>query len=440
MNSFVDIKTAYRDRVDRNIQFLSSVYHNRSDLLQMIKSLIDSNINEEEINNKKVLLKPNWVKHNQQIQDEVCLRTNENFIMCVIEVILSKKPKSIIIGDAPIQGCDWRKMLSDSFYQFVDYHSKKNAVPIIIKDFRRVTFDPQSNKLEEERKSIEEYVIFDLKDKSYLEPISDFNNKFRVTQYDPSKLAESHTVGTHKYCITKELFDADIVFSLPKIKTHQKTGITNALKNLVGLNGDKDYLPHHRIGGLNDGGDCYPGKNILRKNSELLLDKANKNKGNIKYKLYSRFASLLWKISFPSPEHQIAAGWYGNDTTWRMVMDLNRIALFGKEDGTLSDVKQRQIYSLCDGIIGGQGNGPLEPVPLELGIIMLSNNNFLADIVAGELMKMKIEKIYLLSAANKTLENDNYRIEINNEIISFKDLSNYSIDTLMPPGWVNYNK
>ena len=122
MNSFVDIKTAYRDRVDRNIQFLSSVYHNRSDLLQMIKSLIDSNINEEEINNKKVLLKPNWVKHNQQIQDEVCLRTNENFIMCVIEVMLSKKPKSIIIGDAPIQGCDWRKMLSNSFYQFVDYH------------------------------------------------------------------------------------------------------------------------------------------------------------------------------------------------------------------------------------------------------------------------------------------------------------------------------
>ena len=30
--------------------------------------------------------------------------------------------------------------------------------------------------------------------------------------------------------------DADIVISLPKIKSHQKTGITGAIKNLVGIN------------------------------------------------------------------------------------------------------------------------------------------------------------------------------------------------------------
>ena len=32
--------------------------------------------------------------------------------------------------------------------------------------------------------------------------------------------------------------------SLPKLKTHKKAGITCALKNLIGINGNKEYLPH----------------------------------------------------------------------------------------------------------------------------------------------------------------------------------------------------
>jgi len=199
-------------------------------------------------------------------------------------------------------------------------------------------------------------------------------------------------------------------------------------------------LPHHRIGGSQDGGDCYPGKSILRKNAEILLDRANKNKGKFKYKLFSFMASGLWKLSLPTNEHQIAAGWYGNDTTWRMVMDLNNIAIYGKKDGTVSDVKQRTIYSLCDGIIAGQGDGPLNPQPLEMGIILLSNNNYLTDIVAGKLMNMNIDKIHLLSAAKQTLKNLDYKILINNKSVGLNGLQDYSINTLMPPGWINYNK
>ena len=119
------------------------------------------------------------------------------------------------------------------------------------------------NQVDKNRSSISEYVIFDVGKDSYLEPITnDKKNLFRVNNYDPDRLAESHRAGVHKYCITKELFEADIIFSLPKVKTHQKAGITAALKNLVGLNGDKDYLPHHRIGGTEIGGDCYPTKQM----------------------------------------------------------------------------------------------------------------------------------------------------------------------------------
>ena len=117
-------------------------------------------------------------------------------------------------------------------------------------------------------------MIFDVGTQSYLEPITTSENRFRVTNYNPDRLVNSHRKGVHKYCIAKDVFDVDIVISLPKIKTHQKAGLTNAMKILVGVNGDKDFLPHHRLGAKGYGGDCYPEYNLLRSCSEWCLDTA----------------------------------------------------------------------------------------------------------------------------------------------------------------------
>ena len=56
--------------------------------------------------------------------------------------------------------------------------------------------------------------------------------------------------GRHRYLVARELIEADVVFNVPKLKTHKKAGVTGALKNLVGINGHKAYLPHHRKGGV----------------------------------------------------------------------------------------------------------------------------------------------------------------------------------------------
>ena len=61
------------------------------------------------------------------------------------------------------------------------------------------------------------------------------------------------------------VLEADVIVNLPKLKTHKKAGVTCALKNLIGINGNKEYLPHHRIGGHNLGGDCYPGGSDLKR-------------------------------------------------------------------------------------------------------------------------------------------------------------------------------
>jgi uncharacterized protein (DUF362 family) len=60
-------------------------------------------------------------------------------------------------------------------------------------------------------------------------------------------MAKTHHPGVHQYLVAKEVIEADIIINLPKLKTHRKAGVTCALKNLIGINGNKEYLPHHRV-------------------------------------------------------------------------------------------------------------------------------------------------------------------------------------------------
>jgi hypothetical protein len=212
------------------------------------------------------------------------------------------------------------------------------------------------------------------------------------------------------------------------------------MKILVGINGDKDYLPHHRKGSKEHGGDCYPGKNIFRTFSEYFLDKANKYIGKRLYKPLRLFVSVFWRLSNPKPDQNLAAGWHGNDTVWRMVYDLNLIALYGKKDGTLAEIPQRKLYALCDGIIGGQGNGPLSPDPLALGLIAFSDDAELMDLAVGYLFNLNLEKIPVLKQIIKNTQNRAYDLVLDGNKIMMDELSKYATDVIMPPGWVKYNQ
>lgn len=439
MDSFVKIQTLFDNESERNIEILQTLYQDRNKLKGVIESITFEQLNEQSLKGKKVLLKPNWVKHSKKASDELCLRTHDQFLLAALEVILDKKPSVVTIGDAPIQGGIWNLILNENLLKEIKDLSLKFDIKIIVCDFRRVTFNPQSNKVNKERRPIEDFCIFDLGKMSYLEPItSPTKNQFRVTQYNPDSFTVSHRPGVHKYCIARELFDADIVISLPKVKTHQKAGITNALKNIVGLNGDKDFLPHHRLGGTGRGGDCYPGNNILRFWAELLQDNANRKQGEKIYWFWVRLSAVLWRLSFPGNVHHMGAAWFGNDTIWRMVMDLNRIVIYGCNDGSIASMPKRKFYSLCDGIIGGQGDGPLYPEPLPLGIVCFTNDSRWADICMATLMGFGYNKIPLLIAAKNFIPNSETRFFLNSKKITLNDLKYFTIKTLPPPGWVEH--
>lgn len=440
MNSFVDILPCYNTDTIPSIEELQVLYDDNDQLKLIVEKLFQSHILENDIQDKRVLLKPNWVIHPKRKYDDICLCTHPNIILALIEVLLEWQPRIIIVGDAPVQGCDWSKLLPSIFLKRIEQLSKTSGVQIIIKDFRRVSFSPETNKLEDNKKPLDEYIVFDVGGRSYLEEITSGENLFRVTCYDPDRLAESHHKGVHKYCIAKDVFDCDVIITMPKIKTHQKAGLTNSMKILVGINGDKDYLPHHRIGAVECGGDCYKGAHPFRKMSERVLDEANRHRGMWLYRPLSYLSAGLWRLSKPNLEQNLAAGWYGNDTVWRMVMDLNLIAQYGEKDGTLSDKPVRTLYTFCDGIIAGQGNGPLSPDPLPLGIIAFSNNAFAMDEVAGKLFRLNIDKIPLLKEAKRLNQNDNIEYFIKGNKCALSDMVVYSTDVIMPPGWINYDK
>jgi uncharacterized protein (DUF362 family) len=343
----------------------------------------------------RVLIKPNWVLHENICDGGIdCLYTSPAFVLAALGLVLECGPSSVVIGDAPVQGCVWDRIVTPVLRSRVSDLDRDGIVSIA--DFRRTIL--QGRDLKDghhlEVRPIDRFALFDLGGDSMLEPVSLPPGRFRVTMYDPALLSRRHSPGRHQYLIAREALEADVILSLPKLKTHRKAGITGALKNLVGLNGNKEFLPHHRKGGSCSGGDCYPGGSPLKSLAESMLDRANGRIGTPSYSLWhTGVRTALAVRRLLGGDSEIDGGWSGNDTVWRTVLDINRIALYGMPDGTMSETPRRRILSLTDALICGQGNGPLSPLPLPVGCITFSDNPVDADMLHCALLGFDARRI-----------------------------------------------
>lgn len=346
-----------------------------------------------------VVLKPNWVMHHNVSGEGIdCLVTHAAIVGAALERVLKASPGKVIIGDAPVQGCDLDGLLSTAGYSNLRKWCASRASSVQWLDFRRTTLDRSKPiwSRSTDRRDEAHFVLFDLGKESLLEPISDQSERFRVTVYNPDLMRERHTRGKHQYLIAREILEADVVLNLPKLKTHAKAGLTGALKNLVGINGNKEFLPHHRTFGKSRGGDCYEGGSRLKQAGELLLDAANRRDGagNLAYRGLSRLSFRLAR-SF-GEDRNMEGSWHGNDTIWRTCLDLNRILFYGRLDGTLAEAPQRRVVTITDAIIAGEGNGPLAPRPRQLGALTCATNPVAADFVHAFLMGLDWRKIPLV--------------------------------------------
>ncbi len=338
----------------------------------------------------RVVIKPNWVRHyNGSGRGMDCLVTHTTVIEAVLQYVALARPGRIVVGDAPVQGCDFDRLITERGVRDMIGRFTARGVPVWLKDFRRTILHQGAlgTRRREDCRPMEDFVLYDLGGDSCLEEITRPGTEFRVTLYDPDIMKRTHGRGRHQYLVARDVIDADVVISVPKLKTHKKAGLTGALKNLVGINGHKEYLPHHRKGGSVDGGDCYPGRSTIKRIVEDLLDAANRAQGRLAGDVLARVARagmVLGRLLGEDDNYEGA--WRGNDTVWRMSLDLQRVLCYGRADGQLADHPQRTVLTVTDAIVAGEGDGPLSPTPVEFGMMTLGSSTAAVEWVHALLM------------------------------------------------------
>jgi len=352
----------------------------------------------------RVLVKPNLVLHeNEGPWGIVPLVTHLSLIRAVVEGALRAEAREVLVGDAPLQGCDFDRLLSvTGLGRWADALARREPRFKGVRDFRRTTcvFVNGVRLAAESLQSEERFVLFDLGHNSLLEPVTDERDSFRVTCYDPRLLARTHASGRHQYLVAKEVIEADVIINLPKLKTHKKAGITCALKNLIGINGNKEYLPHHRIGGSQTGGDCYPNNNPIKRFLEYAADRENMTSSVAVARVWHGVGTQFHRaLRLMGDRLGIEGSWSGNDTIWRTCLDLNRILLYGQSDGMMAEQPERQVLHVVDAVVAGQGDGPLSPRPLPLGLILAGQNAAAVDRVGAHLLGYEPERVPLVREA-----------------------------------------
>jgi len=339
----------------------------------------------------RVLIKPNFVLHHNQGDGGMDpMITHQSVVKAVAHAALQTEASEVVVGDAPIQTADFAALLETTG---LDVWAKalKQADSRFkgVKDFRRTTarYVNGVRVAEENVLPEEDFLLFDLGADSLLEPITDEKDDFRVTCYDPRLMAKTHGKGRHRYLVARDVLEADVVINLPKLKTHKKAGITCALKNLIGINGNKEYLPHHRLGGADLGGDCYPGNSRVKRMLEYAAGQQNLTDSGAMGRVWGGVATQLNRVLHLMGDNLgIEGSWIGNDTIWRTGLDLNRILLYGETDGSMSASARRRVVHLADAVVAGQGDGPLSPQPLQLGLLFAGNNAACVDWFGAKLL------------------------------------------------------
>jgi uncharacterized protein (DUF362 family) len=218
--------------------------------------------------------------------------------------------------------------------------------------------------------------------------------------YDVAETNRHHSGGRHEYLLCRTPMEADVFINLPKLKTHKKVGITCALKNLVGINADKNWLPHYTEGTPDRGGDQFRTSTAKTRFEHTSMGKIKaflRNRGRL-----SRLFVPVKKVGrmiFGDTQEVVRSGnWYGNDTCWRMVLDLNKCLWFHDGEGKRRPMPRRYL-AVVDGIIGGEGNGPMAPDAKACGLVIAGTHPVAVDSVCATLMGFDWERIPMLHGA-----------------------------------------
>jgi uncharacterized protein (DUF362 family) len=356
----------------------------------------------------RVVLKPNWVKEHDERKPGPGQWAHVVTHPAVIEAVVRwtarqlKGRGSITICDAP--------QTDSSFQTLREYCGLDAIVSRCQREFAGVGVSLLDLRPEEWR-AVDGVVV--AKARQLGDPLGsttvalneasefvDFHGQGKLygASYDMAETNLRHRDQRHEYMLCRTPMDADVLINLPKLKTHKKVGMTCALKNIVGINANKNWLPHHTEGTPDQGGDQFPTGSTKTRLEHFWMGAAKrwlKDKPGL-----SRFFVPLkraGRLYFGDTQKVVRSGnWHGNDTCWRMVLDLNKCLFFFGGDGR-PRTKPLRYLAVVDGIIGGEGNGPMSPDAKPAGVILAGTHPAAVDVVAASIMGFNWRRLRMLS-------------------------------------------
>lgn len=357
----------------------------------------------------RVVLKPNLVKQHKEsdTSEWESVITSPRLVEMVCRHVCGqlKGSGSVTICDAPQTDSSFRELIEVTGLDRIAAVCRKEfGVPVNVMDLRDEEWVSEEGIVVGRRRMAGDPAgknAFNLGTESLFFGHAS-EGRYYGADYFEDVVNAHHRGVVQEYLLCATPLLADVFINMPKMKTHKKTGVTLNLKNLVGINADKNWLPHHSVGAPSDGGDEYPNPSIARRFERMAVRLARSIALHVPG-VGAQIAQSLRKVGTPvfgDGAQKIRSGnWYGNDTCWRMVLDLNRCLLYGNADGSLRRRDPKRYYSVVDGIIGMDGSGPMRGDRVESNVVITGDNPAAVDMVAARVMGFDWRKIPMIREA-----------------------------------------
>ncbi len=366
----------------------------------------------------KVVINPNFVlSRHKEGKDLFSIITHPAVLRAIADYcwIALKGEGRLIIADAPQYDCNFQELLEETqLPRVAELYARFPGPALELLDLR--SYWSRGKHFASQKLPLpgdpEGHITVNLGRKSALYG-KGHDDKLYGAVYDRDETIRHHRGETHEYQLSRTILGADVVISVPKLKVHKKVGVTLNAKGLVGTATNKNYLVHYTLTSPREGGDQYPDDLFTPLEKRLMkmerwmydhfLSSGNRFLEYLHRSIYAFHNTFTKRLGIKVQEEKRwldAGNWYGNDSAWRMTVDLLRAFYFADLDGRLRDTQQRATFSVIDGVVGGENKGPLVPDPQPSGVLLGGENLVAVDLVATRLMgfdplKLKMYKTVL---------------------------------------------
>ena len=363
-----------------------------------------------------VFLKPNFVASRHATGGNLwSIVTHPSVLRAIADYvwIALRGEGRIILGDAPQYDCDFAQLnRAGGLTDIAAFYSGQTGPAFELVDLRRYwsTWKHFPSLLIPLPGDPKGAVTVNLDGTSALRDLANRDLLYGAV-YQREETITAHTGGNQVYEVSRTIMEADIVISVPKLKVHKKVGVTLNIKGLVGIATNKNLIVHYRVKPPSQGGDQYP-DNLLTPIERFLVATERWMYDHLLaprvrpleylhrsiYWLHNHTSKKLGLTVDPRKRLMDAGNWYGNDSAWRMAVDLLRLFYYADSGGALHAEAVRRTFSIIDGVIGGENNGPLAPDATLSGVLIGGENFVSVDLVAARLMGFDPRRIRMFTA------------------------------------------